>query len=243
MTDPRRQPTTREVLDFFRQTLRLNTRQAQHALSAGLAGPAVADGRARRYDAFRIIALHEVAELSDDEVWAACPHGVLIARIGPRRPFHLDHSWQRQAESVRDNWYVPWFSHAWLNLNDHPDGTFPMIATLANFVVFGATILGRETYGEEHHTTNRAFALTRFALAPPGPWYAALEARRLTLGPGYPWKIWGAPVSAPFDRTGLVSDEVSAKAARATPPRGRPRSPGLPASPPPSAQRPPRRSV
>ncbi len=61
----------------------------------------------------------------------------------------------------------------WLKLNDAPDGTFPFIATLADFVVAGATIVGRELYGAEQLSTNRHFPLTRFTLADPGPWYDA----------------------------------------------------------------------
>ena len=237
-------PSTRDVIEYLRLTLRVSSRQAHHALLSGLAGVSVSDGRARRYDLERARSLGHVAELSDDEVWEACPQGVFVARIGPRRHFHVSQSRDEKIAAVADDWYVPLFSHLWLNLHDGPDGTFPFIATVADFIVLGATIAGREVYGEEQHSTNRCFQLTRFTLTAPGPWYDALEGRRLTLGPGYPWKIWGAPVSAPFDRTGLVDDDViSAAAARAARRRGRPRPPAPQASHPPSAGPPPARSA
>lgn len=222
MTDP----TTREVLEFLKQTLHLHTRQAQHALTAGLAGPATADGRARRYDVDRVIALSNCTQLTDDEVWDACPRSLFIGRIGRHRGFHVGQSWEEQARVVCDGWYVPLLAHLWLMATVDDDGTNRFIATLADVVVFGATILRPEGHGPQFRAQNRAGQLTRFVLARPGPWYDSLAGRRLSLGPGYPWKLWGAPVSAAFDRTGLVDDAaVRAAEARIARRRGRPRPP------------------
>ncbi|MGZ6733163.1 MAG: hypothetical protein ACXVDH_00850 [Nocardioides sp.] len=237
-------PTTRESLEFLRAVCRLPQRQGEAVLAAGLAGPPRADGRRRLFDARRLLELAGATELSDDEVWAACPRGVFIGRVARHRSFHIDAPLPEQIAAVCGPWYVPLLAHLWIAAQGSPPRPFPFIATVGNFVVFGGEITGQHYLEGLPRTTNMHGHRTIWHLTEPGPWYDALEGRRLTLGPGYPWKIWGAPVSAPFDRTGLVDDEVvNAVAARAARRRGRPRPPAPPASRRPTAERPPAQSA
>lgn len=226
-------PTTREALAFLREAHGLHQRQGQAVLAAGLAGTPRQDGRARRFDPGRLVELAEATELTDDEIWSACPYGVFIARVAARRGFHHDAPRTEQIAAVRGPWYVPWLAHLWIHAHSTAMHRFPFIATVGDFVVCGGEIVGASYPDPELHTTNMSGKRTMWELAEPGAWYDAVAGRRLTLGPGYPWKIWGAPVSIKQPSTEVP--DLSAAAARAIRPRGRRRSPERLASPPPSA--------
>lgn len=236
-TTTRTAPSTREALTLLRQSHGLHRRQAAAVLAAGLGGPATADARARRYDLSRLHALVDWTELADDEIWAACPYGVFIARIADHRGFHIAAPRPDQTEAVRGPWYVPLLAHLWIQTHADDAHRFPFVATVGDFVVFGGEITGQSYLEDLPRTTNMFGHRTMWELAEPGPWYDAFKQRRLTFGPGYPWRIWGAPVSVKQPSTDV--EDFIAGVGRAGRPRGRRRSPDRLASLPPSAPPPP----
>jgi hypothetical protein len=199
--------STRAAIGALRDIDGLTHRQAQHVIAAGLLGDPEIRGRQRCYDHQRIIDLTTSNPLRRADLDAIFPLGAFIARLGAWRGFDVRASREEQVKAVCDGWYVPGISHIYITWKaETTGGHYPFLATVSDYVVFGATITGRENYGERQRSTNRNSRLTRFTLADAGPWYEQVAGRRLSLGPGYPWLLWGAPVSGPFSRAALVED-------------------------------------
>lgn len=197
--------STRAAVRALRSLEGMTARQAQHVLDAGLLGAPVVHGRQRQYDERRIIDFHAAGRLRARDLDRIFPEGVFIARVAAWRGFDARAPRADQIGAVCDGWYVPSISHVWMRWKAGLLGDrFPFIATLSDRVVFGGSIVEATMYGECFATTNRREPLTRFDLGAAGQWWSEVAGRRLSLGPGYPWKIWGQPVTGPWSRAGLV---------------------------------------
>jgi hypothetical protein len=78
-------------------------------------------------------------------------------------------------QELADGWDIAWLATIWLQIAAEKDGPFPLIATVAGFVVRGADI---------HEVDFGADGRARFLLAEPSTWFEHLRGRRFTTGPG-----------------------------------------------------------
>lgn len=167
--------------------------EANRVLTAGLAGPGQKVGSAIVYDEHRLAELLARPRCTEQTLDAVRP---VIVRLGRDRRFDLSQTWDEQAEVARRNWYVPFFPGALLDLWGCLDGRrFPLVATVASWVVFGAEVIGH-TYDEgASPAANRSTPPRTFQVEPPGDWFAPIKETWLPLEHGPTVTIWGAPTT------------------------------------------------
>lgn len=178
----------------------LHRLQVRALLAAGLAGEPVRAGSAHLYDDAVIADLARRQIMTYREVEDACPRGPFIARVSPAREFHAAAAWEEQAAALEE-WHVSAVTCLWMSI-DRPV-RFPFVATLADFVVWGAEITGWHPGSPVPGSPRRR--RMRFQFAPPGDWFTGFEKRRIPLGPGQPYVIPGAPGTMLRDRPAAAS--------------------------------------
>lgn len=171
--------------------------EANRVLTAGLAGPGQRVGSAIVYDERRLAALLARRRCTDQTLNAVRP---LIVRLGRDRKLDLSQTWEEQAEVVRPNWYVPFFLGTMLDLwgclNGCLDGRrFPLVATVASWVVFGAEVTGHTYDKGAPPAANRSTPPRTFRVEPPGDWFDPMKETWLPLEHGPTVTVWGAPTS------------------------------------------------
>lgn len=185
--------TTREAIRRICELHMIGKVEANRVLIAGLAGPGQKVGSAILYDERRLAALLARPRCTDQTLDAVRP---LIVRLGRDRRFDLSKTWEEQAEVVRRNWYVPFFLGAMLDRWGCLDGRrFPLVATIASWVVFGAEVVGH-TYDEgAPPAANRSTPPRTFQVEPPGDWFEPIKETWLPLEHGPTVTVWGAPTT------------------------------------------------
>ncbi|TQL70805.1 hypothetical protein FB381_4747 [Nocardioides albertanoniae] len=170
--------------------------EANRVLTAGLAGPGQRAGRAIAYDERRLAELLARPRCTDQTLDAVRP---VIVRLGRDRRFDLSQTWEEQAEVVRRNWYVPFLLGMFLDRWGCLGGRrFPLVATVASWVVFGAEVTGH-TYDEgTPPAANRSTPPRTFEVEPPGAWFEQIEETWLPLEHGPTVTVWGAPTNGPL---------------------------------------------
>lgn len=170
--------------------------EANRVLAAGLAGPGRKMGSAIFYDERRLAALLARPRCTDQTLDAVRP---LIVRLGRDRKLNLSQTWEEQAEIVRRNWYVPLLLGSMLDRWGCLDGRrFPLVATVASWVVFGAEVTGH-TYDEgAPQAANRSTPPRTFRVEPPGDWFEPMKETWLPLEHGPAVTAWGAPTNGPL---------------------------------------------
>jgi hypothetical protein len=156
--------------------------QAQVLLAAGLAGTGVRSAGAVLYDEAAVRALAARPEVDPDELAAACPHGLFIARIDRSRPVDVTTGWADLARQLSLQPPMPGMTRALLGVRMTAYPNLPWVATLCGHVVLGA---------DAAHADLAAGGRIAFTLAPPSSWFAVLVDRVLpTSRGGRPWVVW-----------------------------------------------------
>ncbi len=167
--------------------------EANRVLTTGLAGPGAKVGSAIVYDERRLAELLARPRCTDQTLDAVRP---LIVRLGRNRRFDLSQTWEEQAEVVRPNWYVPFLLGMFLDRWGCLDGRrFPLVATVASWVVFGAEVTGHTYDRGAPPAENRSIPPRTFRVEPPGAWFEPIKETWLPLEHGPAVTVWGAPVN------------------------------------------------
>lgn len=196
---------TREAIRRIGEHQAIGHVEANRVLSAGLAGPGRRVGSAIVYHERALADLLARPRCSDATLDRVRP---VIVRLGRGRDIRIDESWVEQAEIVRRNWYLPFFPSLMLDRwGCLEDGRFPLVATVASWVVFGAEVIGH-SYDQTapRRTRNRRTPPRTFEVEPPGAWFAAIQRTWLPLEHGPAITIWGAPTSTLRDVDWLRAD-------------------------------------
>jgi hypothetical protein len=191
-----RRITTREAIRRICELHMIGKVEANRVLTTGLAGPGQKAGSAIVYDVGRLAELLARPRCTDQTLDAVRP---LIVRLGRDRKLDLSQTWEEQAEIVRRNWYVPPLLGAMLDRWGCLDGgRFPLVATVASWVVFGAEVIGH-SYDEGAPTAaNRSTPPRTFRVEPPGDWFEPMKETWLPLEHGPAVTVWGAPTNGPL---------------------------------------------
>ena len=170
--------------------------EANRVLTTGLAGPGQKVGSSIVYDVGTLAELLARPRCTDQTLDAVRP---LIVRLGRDRKLDLSQTWEEQAEIVRRNWYVPPLLGSMLDRWGCLDGgRFPLVATVASWVVFGAEVTGH-TYDEgAPRAANRSTPPRTFRVEPPGDWFEPMKEIWLPLEHGPAVTVWGAPTNGPL---------------------------------------------
>jgi hypothetical protein len=165
-------------------TAGISEHRTRIALTCELAGPALKTSAALLYDGDQVAQLGRRRVVTHDEIHQRCTSQVFVSR----RPVHMSwHPDRLRAElSVIPGQISPLTVLAlWRR-----EGGIPFIATVAGFVVLGATI--REAHGQH------------LVLDDPGAWFDGLEDTQLLTGNGRQWKLM-SPSPPPPTRAAYVS--------------------------------------
>lgn len=184
----------RDVAAYLGDTSGVHRKQVRALLAAGVAGEPVKVGRAHLYEKAVVAELARRRPMTDPEIEELCPRGPFIARVGAARAFHTQEPWEQQAEVLAE-WYTSILARVWMAI-ERPI-RFPFVATVADFVVWGADIVGWTGGALIPDERDPRRQMTRLEFSPPGDWFAGFANRRIWLGPGYPYFIIGAPVAGP----------------------------------------------
>ena len=159
----------------------LARQQALLVLRTGLAGEPVLSSNALLYDDARVRALAARPAADPARLAMSCPRGLFVVRLG-RRP---------GTEGPRGPWDLSPWTRVLLVHQIGVAGYFPLVVTVAGFVVEGAAIVGLSSAASGFRTGRPA---TRLDVAPPdacqAAWFEALRGTRLALGRGGPWVLW-----------------------------------------------------
>jgi hypothetical protein len=156
--------------------------QAQALLASGLAGSGMRAGGALLYDEQRVRELAARRVVDPDELSAACPHGLYIARIDRTRGVDVTSGWAELARRLALQPPMPAMTRALLGARMAAYPQLPWVATLCGYVVLGADALGAVV------ATSGSIA---FTLAPPSSWFNVIVDRVLPTGRGgRPWVVW-----------------------------------------------------
>ena len=153
----------------------ISDRRARTALSCGLAGPAVTTSAALLYESDRVEELGRRRIVTHEELHERCPEGVFLTR----RSVHVVCGPERLRAELST---IPGQFSVLTMLGLGWKGT-KLVATVAGFVVMGATIVssrGRDLVLEE-----------------PGAWFDALAGGQLLTGKGRQWKLLTPPPLPP----------------------------------------------
>jgi hypothetical protein len=177
--------------------------EANRVLTAGLAGPGQKVGSAIVYDERGLAELLSRPRCTDQTLDAVRP---LIVRLGRDRRFDLSQTWEEQAEVVRPNWYVPFLLGTLLDRWGCLDGRrFPLVATVASWVVFGAEVTGHTYDRDAPPAANRSIPPRSFRVEPPGAWFEPIKDTWLPLEHGPTVTVWGAPTNGPLREVDWLS--------------------------------------
>ncbi len=170
--------------------------EANRVLTTGLAGPGQKVGSSIVYDVRRLAELLARPRCTDQTLDTVRP---LIVRLGRDRKLDLSRTWEEQAEVVRRNWYVPFFLGAMLDRWGCLDGgRFPLVATVASWVAFGAEVTGHTFDEGAPPAANRSTPPRTFLVEPPGDWFKPMKETWLPLEHGPTVTVWGAPTNGPL---------------------------------------------
>lgn len=170
--------------------------EANRVLTAGLAGLGQKVGSAILYDERKLAALLARPRCTDQTLDAIRP---VIVRLGRERKLNLSQTWEEQAEAVRRNWYIPPLLGSMLDRWGCLDGRrFPLVATVASWVVFGAEVTGHTYDKGAPLAANRSMPPRTFHVEPPGDWFEPIEETWLPLERGPAVTVWGVPVNGPL---------------------------------------------
>jgi len=143
--------------------------EANRVLTTGLAGPGQKVGSSIVYDVGTLAELLARPRCTDQTLDAVRP---LIVRLGRDRKL--------------DRWGCL------------DGGRFPLVATVASWVVFGAEVTGH-TYDEgAPRAANRSTPPRTFRVEPPGDWFEPMKEIWLPLEHGPAVTVWGAPTNGPL---------------------------------------------
>ncbi|SDK04847.1 hypothetical protein SAMN05428985_102435 [Nocardioides sp. YR527] len=195
--------TTREAIRRICELHMIGKVEANRVLTAGLAGPGQKVGSAIVYDERRLADLLARPRCTDQTLDAVRP---VIVRLGRERKLNLSQTWAEQAEVVRRNWYVPPLLGLMLDRWGCLDGRrFPLVATIASWVVFGAEVTGHTYDRGAPPAANRSAPPRTFHVEPAGDWFAPIEETWLPLEHGPTVTVWGAPVNGPLREVDWLS--------------------------------------
>ncbi|KQQ42825.1 hypothetical protein [Nocardioides sp. Leaf307] len=161
----------------------LPERQARVVLASGLAGRPDRAGSAHLFDAHRVLALARRRVPTDEELAAAYPLGLFLAR----RVVPADASWDDQVAGLSREWAMSPFSAVMLKERVGRQGFLPLVGTTGGFVAVAAEIRAVVRIGSR---------TSDFRLEPPGRWANDLLETRLPAGPGPSWVFLGTGWSA-----------------------------------------------
>jgi hypothetical protein len=156
----------------------LTARSARRVLACGLAGEPQMSSNAWLYDEEVITALRARPAISVAECARRFPNGLFISR----RP--VDARWppDRRRAALATGWPIGLGTQAILTVRLALDGSLPMIATVAGFVVDGFDIVGAASDGRGRHD---------LTLGEPGAWFEQFRDARVPTGRGREWTIAG----------------------------------------------------
>ena len=154
--------------------------------TSGVCGtPAVCGVRAAGavlYDQRAVRALAARPEVEPDELAAACPHGLFIARLDRTRGVDVTTGWAELATQVSIQPPMPAMARALLAARMTAYPHLPWVATLCGHVVLGADAVRADLV---------AGGSIAFTLAPPSSWFEVLVDRVMpTSRGGRPWVVW-----------------------------------------------------
>ncbi|MEU0267821.1 hypothetical protein [Nocardioides sp. NPDC006303] len=188
--------TTREAIRRICELHMIGKVEANRVLTTGLAGRGHRAGSAIVYDVGRLAELLARPRCTDQTLDAVRP---LIVRLGRDRKLNLSQTWEEQAEIVRRNWYVPPLLASMLDRWGCLDGgRFPLVATVASWVVFGAEVTGHTFDEGAPPAANRSTPPRTFRVEPPGDWFEPMKETWLPLERGPAVTVWGAPTNGPL---------------------------------------------
>lgn len=156
----------------------LSFEQSRALLRTGVAGPGLRVGTSLGYDADAIAALALRPEVETAALRGETPNGLFVARLGRDVAIDLEDPWAEVADRLGDQPAMPELTRALLAARISAYRRLPWVATTSGFVVFGADATGVGAVPQ--------VGSTRFVLEPPGPWWRALEGRRLSTRRGRP---------------------------------------------------------
>jgi hypothetical protein len=151
----------------------VGARAARRLLATGIAGSPVLTGGVHLYEDERVCAVAARPRVKGRDIAEICPAGLFIAR----RQVDLTSPREEQVQALASGWgeISPWLKLR-MGFRISSYGSFPFVATVAGFVVFGAELVAFQSPAE-------------VLLQPPGAWFARLEDHRLLSGPGRPWVV------------------------------------------------------
>jgi len=149
-------------------------------LRAGFAGEPERTTAALLYDEAAVRALAVRPPVSSDEVAAACPQGLYVARLPRKCAVDVRAPWSETASIVAVQPAMPTLTTALLAVRVSMPGGLPWVATLCGYVVLAAQAQGLR---------NSAEGTLVFDLVETGEWARAFTGRRLATRPGRPWRL------------------------------------------------------
>ena len=159
-------------------------RRARTALACGIAGSPIRTSAAHLFDADRVAELGSRQVIGHAALLARCADGYFVTKRP--MPVDVDSDTLRQQVSEIPGQISVWTALGIVGTDLRPGGT-ALIATVAGFVVLGATVLKR--HGR------------RLVLGDPGVWLDGLERTQLLTGKGRQWQLV-EPRRAPSDIRG-----------------------------------------
>ncbi len=175
--------TTNRAAEILRDA-GLTRDRARRLLATGVAGSGLRTSGALLYDEERVWALGDRRFVTERAVAAACPHGLLVGRLGADSTVSVTDDPVDRRRAVSGPWRPKQGWRMLIRSRCRAGITIPFVATVSGYVVLGADVTGLRSDGA---------AASHLQLAEPGGWYDdVLRERRWPGGRGGPpLLMWG----------------------------------------------------
>lgn len=163
-------------------------------LASGLAGEPVVTSTAKLFERSRVEELRVRPEVTVAHVRRACPEGILVGRLDPRRT------------GPEGPWRAAWVGQAMIRILAQSLGRFPLVVTVGSFVLSCHDIVGCSATNPPGAGKGGYMQLD---LREPGDWSRHFEERLLVTPPGHPLLFWACRAMPPIRRTRRHADWAS----------------------------------
>ena len=142
----------------------------------------------------RVDELRGRPEVTVAHVRRACPEGIMVGRLDPRRT------------RPEGPWRASWVVQAMIRFLAESQGRVPLVVTVGSFVLSCHDCVGCEATSASGPGNGRYM---RLELRDPGTWSHHFDARLLVTPPGNPLLFWACRAMPPIRRTGRHADWAS----------------------------------
>ena len=159
---------------------------AQRVLASGLVGEPVVTSSAKLYELSRVDDLLRRPEVTVAHVRRACPEGIMVGRLDPRRT------------RPEGPWRASWVVQAMIRHLAESWGRVPLVVTVGSFVLSCHDTMGCEAVGSPGPEKG---SYARLRLHEPGTWSRHFEGTLLVTPPGHPLLFWACAAIPSIRRT------------------------------------------